>query len=116
MPHELDAPFYLQPQRGRIERVASTPQCEPYGRDQTCERPDVAPRRLGRPERPTGWKPHGIFAWLAKRLAEVWQEHGRDTMLHTAKTQTATFFESPNECAIYLLRSYCGKLHVGLAP
>ena len=28
---------------------------------QTCERPDVAPRRLGQPERPTGWKPHGIF-------------------------------------------------------
>ena len=40
-----------------------------------------------------------------KDLAEVWQEHGRDTMLHTAKTQPATFFESPNECAIYLLRS-----------
>ena len=40
-----------------------------------------------------------------KDLAEVWQEHGRDTMLHTAKTQPATFFEAPNECAIYLLRS-----------
>ena len=26
-------------------------------------------------------------------------------MLHTAKTQPATFFEAPNECAIYLLRS-----------
>ena len=25
-------------------------------------------------------------------LAQVWQEHGRDTMLHTAKTQPATFF------------------------
>ena len=40
-----------------------------------------------------------------KDLVEVWQEHGRDTMLHTAKTQPATFFEAPNECAIYLLRS-----------
>jgi hypothetical protein len=44
---------------------------------------------------------HGFL----KDLAEVWQEHGRDTMLHTAKTQPATFFEAPNECAIYLLRS-----------
>ena len=26
------------------------------------------PRRLVQPERPTGWKPHGIFAWLPKRL------------------------------------------------
>ena len=40
-----------------------------------------------------------------KNLTEVWQEHGRDTILHTAKTQPATFFESPNECGIYLLRS-----------
>ena len=38
-------------------------------------------------------------------LAEVWQAHGRDSMLHTAKAQPATFFEAPNECAIYLLRS-----------
>ena len=40
-----------------------------------------------------------------KDLASVWAERGRDTMLHTAKTQPATFFEAPNECAIYLLRS-----------
>ena len=66
----------------------------------------LPPRRLGQPERPTGWKPQGIFAWLLKKnLTEVWQEHGRDTILHTAKTQPATFFESPNECGIYLLRS-----------
>ena len=65
----------------------------------------MSPRGLGQPERPTGWKPHRIFAWLRlKDLVEVWQEHGRDTMLHTAKTQPATFFEAPNECAIYLLR------------
>jgi hypothetical protein len=44
---------------------------------------------------------HGFL----KDLAEVWQEHDRDTMQHKAKTQPATFFEAPNECAIYLLRS-----------
>jgi hypothetical protein len=27
-----------------------------------------------------------------KDLAEVWHAHGKDTMLHTAKTQPATFF------------------------
>ena len=47
---------------------------------------------------------HFLHGFL-KDLAEVWQEHGRDIMLHTAKTQPATFFEAPNECAIYLLRS-----------
>ena len=63
--------------------------------------PGVSGNPNGRPV-----KPHGIFAWLLKKnLAEVWQEHGRDTILHTAKTQPATFFESPNECGIYLLRS-----------
>ena len=47
----------------------------------------------------------GHLAVAQRDLAEVWQEHGRDTMPHTAKTQPATFFEAPNECAIYLLRS-----------
>jgi hypothetical protein len=69
--------------------------------------------------RATRWKPghsgnpngrpvgtcQAFSAGFLKDLAEVWQEHGRDTMLHTAKTQPATFFEAPNGCAIYLLRS-----------
>ena len=50
-------------------------------------------------------KPVGLGQPSARDLAQVWQEHGRNTMLHTAKTQPATFFEAPNECAIYLLRS-----------
>jgi hypothetical protein len=54
--------------------------------------------------RPVGSRTAFSHGFL-KDLAEVWQEHGRDTMLHTAKTQPATFFEAPNECAIYLLRS-----------
>ena len=70
-----------------------------------CERPDVATWCFGPPQWPTGWKSHGILAGFLKDLADVCQEHGRDTMLHTAKTPPATFFEAPNECAIYLLRS-----------
>jgi hypothetical protein len=54
--------------------------------------------------RPVGSRTAFSHGFL-KDLAEVWHEHGRDTTLHTAKTQPATFFEAPNECAIYLLRS-----------
>jgi hypothetical protein len=55
----------------------------------------MSPRGLGQPERPTGWKPHRIFAWpRLKDLVEVWQEHGRNTMLHTAKTQPAVLRSS----------------------
>src|ERR1700733_6699538 len=54
--------------------------------------------------RPVGSRTAFSHGFL-KNLVEVWQEHGRDTMLHTAKTQPATFFEAPNEYAIYLLRS-----------
>ena len=56
--------------------------------------------------KPTQWKPgqsgnlngrpvgtrQAFSAGFLRDLAEVWQEHGRDTMLHTAKTQPATFF------------------------
>src|SRR4029079_15233973 len=31
-------------------------------------------------------------AGFLKDLAEVWRAHGKDTMLHTAKTQPTTFF------------------------
>ena len=54
--------------------------------------------------RPVGSRTAFSHGFL-KDLAEVWHEHGRDITLHTAKTQPATFFEAPNECAIYLLRS-----------
>ena len=62
---------------------------------------DVSGNPNGRPVGSRTAFSHGFL----KDLAEVWQEHGRDTMLHTAKTQPAMFFEAPNECAIYLLRS-----------
>ena len=60
--------------------------------------PGVSGNPNGRPVGSRTAFSHGFL----KDLAEVWQEHGR---LHTAKTQPATFFEAPNECAIYLLRS-----------
>src|SRR5580693_7464232 len=63
--------------------------------------PGVSGNPNGRPVGSRTAFSHGF----PKDLAEVWQEHGRDTMLRTAKTQPATFFEAPNECAIYLLRS-----------
>ena len=63
--------------------------------------PGVSGNPNGRPVGSRTAFSHGFL----KDLAEVWQEHGRDTMLHTAKTQPATFFEAPNECAIYLLPS-----------
>jgi hypothetical protein len=63
--------------------------------------PGVSGNPNGRPVGSRTAFSHGFL----KDLAEVWQEHGRDTMLHTAKTQPATFFEAPNECAIYPLRS-----------
>ena len=52
--------------------------------------PGVSGNPNGRPVGSRTAFSHGF----PKDLAEVWQEHGRDTMLHTAKTQPATFFES----------------------
>jgi hypothetical protein len=43
--------------------------------------------------RPVGSRTAFSHGFL-KDLAEVWQEHGRDTMLHTAKTQPATLRSS----------------------
>ena len=58
----------------------------------------------GLPGKPVGARTAFSQGFL-RDLAKAWQEHGRDTMLHTAKTQPATFFEAPKECAIYPLRS-----------
>ena len=41
--------------------------------------------------RPVGSRT-AFSAGFLRDLAEVWQSHGRDTMVHTAKTQPATFF------------------------
>jgi hypothetical protein len=41
--------------------------------------------------RPVGSRHQSPGAFL-RDLAEVWQEHGKDTMLHTAKTNPTTFF------------------------
>src|SRR3984893_16306787 len=41
--------------------------------------------------RPVGSRT-AFSAGFLRDLAQVWQEHGHDTMVHTAKTQPATFF------------------------
>ena len=45
----------------------------------------------GGPGRPVGSRT-AFSAGFLRDLAQVWQDHGRDTMVHTAKTQPATFF------------------------
>ena len=50
--------------------------------------PGVSGNPNGRPVGSRRAFSHGFL----KDLAEVWQERGRDTMVHTAKTQPATFF------------------------
>ena len=49
------------------------------------------PGNPGGPGRPVGSRT-AFSAGFLRDLAQVWQEHGRDTMIHTAKTQPATFF------------------------
>jgi hypothetical protein len=50
------------------------------------------PGQSGNPNgRPVGSR-QAFSAGFLKDLAEVWQAEGRGTMLHTAKTQPATFF------------------------
>ena len=49
------------------------------------------PGNPGGPGRPAGSRT-AFSAGFLRDLAQVWQEHGRDTMVHTAKTQPATFF------------------------
>ena len=49
------------------------------------------PGNPGGPGRPVGSRT-AFSAGFLRDLAQVWQEHGRDTMVHTAKTQPATFF------------------------
>ena len=50
------------------------------------------PGQSGNPNgRPVGTR-QAFSAGFLKDLAEVWQAEGRGTMLHTAKTQPATFF------------------------
>ena len=54
------------------------------------------PGQSGNPNgRPVGTR-QAFSAGFLKDLAEVWQAPGRDSMLHTAKTPPATFFEAPN--------------------
>ena len=49
------------------------------------------PGQSGNPNgRPVGAR-QTFSAGFHRDLAEVWQAHGRDAMLHTAKTQPATF-------------------------
>ena len=49
------------------------------------------PGNPGGPGRPVGSRT-AFSAGFLRDLAQVWQEHGRDTMVHMAKTQPATFF------------------------
>ena len=50
--------------------------------------PGVSGNRNGRP---VGSR-QSFSAGFLRDLAQVWQEHGHDTMVHTAKTQPAMFF------------------------
>ena len=76
--------------------------------------PGVSGNPNGRPVGSRTAFSHGFL----KDLAEVWQEHSRDTMLHTARLR-------PNRPRSSKLRTnarficcvvYSGRLHVGLAP
>jgi hypothetical protein len=49
------------------------------------------PGNPGGPGRPAGSR-QAFSAGFLTDLAQVWQRHGKDTVLHTAKTQPATFF------------------------
>jgi hypothetical protein len=49
-------------------------------------------RPIGQPQRPPCRTRQAFSNGFLKDLAEVWQAEGKGTMLHTAKTQPATFF------------------------
>ena len=52
------------------------------------------PGQTGNPNgRPVGARKH-FSAGFLRDLAEVWAEHGRDTMVHTAKLNPGVFFET----------------------
>jgi hypothetical protein len=51
-----------------------------------------------------------------KDLAEVWQAHGKDTMLHTAKTQPATFFAVCARLIPSDVKLTVGQTYGGLDP
>ena len=65
--------------------------------------------------RPVGSRTAFSHGFL-KDLAEVWREHGRDTMLHTAKTNRPRSSKLRTNARFICCVVYCGKLHVGLAP
>jgi hypothetical protein len=49
------------------------------------------PGNPGGPGRPAGSR-QAFSAGFLTDLAQVWQQHGKDTIAHTAKTQPAVFF------------------------
>jgi hypothetical protein len=49
------------------------------------------PGNPGGPGRPAGSR-QAFSAGFLTDLAQVWQQHGKDTIVHTAKTQPAVFF------------------------
>jgi hypothetical protein len=71
------------------------------------------PGQSGNPNgRPVGTRQAFSNGFL-KDLAEVWQAHGKDTMLHTAKTQPTTFFAVcarliPNDVKLTVEQTYGG--------
>ena len=81
--------------------------------------------------RPTQWKPgqsgnlngrpvgsrQAFSAGFLKDLAEVWQEHGRDTMVQTARTNPTVFFATcarllPNDVRVTVEQSLPGNLSI----
>ena len=70
-------------------------------------------RPIWKPQRPTCRFAPSLLGGLLKDLAEVWQAHGKDTMLHTAKTQPTTFFAVcarliPSDVKLTVEQTYSG--------
>jgi hypothetical protein len=74
------------------------------------------PGQSGNPNgRPVGSR-QAFSAGFLTDLARVWQQHGEDTMVHTAKTQPAVFFAT---CARLIgpeVKVTIEEAHPGLEP
>ena len=69
----------------------------------------------GLPGRPVGSR-QAFSAGFLTDLAQVWQQHGRDTMVHTAKTNPTVFFAT---CARLIgpeVKVTIEEAHPGLEP
>ena len=78
----------LKQQMRRLERLKVEMLATP---DQQISLTDPDARSMATSGRPPGTR-QAFSAGFLRDLAEVWQAEGKGTMLHTAKTQPATFF------------------------